>query len=79
MVTEYTVHGDRSMPADPASGRASRSGAQSSTRIWTCPRMESACGISGPKHATTADGFAHVVFLLNFFDELRRRIPAGGK
>jgi hypothetical protein len=24
-------------------------------------------------------GSAHVTFLLNFFDELRRRAPAGGK
>jgi len=32
-----------------------------------------------PEANTAERGSAHVTFLLNFFDELRRRIPAGGK
>ena len=31
------------------------------------------------EEASDQKGPRHVVFLLNFFDELRRRAPAGGK
>jgi hypothetical protein len=35
--------------------------------------------IPRPETAGEQKGSVHVTFLLNFFDEVRRRIPAGGK
>ena len=34
---------------------------------------------AAPETATPEKGSVHVIFLLNFFDELKRRVPAGGK
>jgi serine/threonine-protein kinase len=80
MVAEYTVHGDSFDAGRP--------------RIWSSQQIGSTVfnpnldlsadgkrfvvfsGTSTPRPQT---GSAHVVFLLNFFDELRRRIPAGRK
>jgi hypothetical protein len=35
--------------------------------------------LTAPETASDSKGSMHVTMIENFFDELRRRIPAGGK
>jgi hypothetical protein len=35
--------------------------------------------LQAPEAASAENGSVHVIMLLNFFDEVKRRIPAGGK
>jgi serine/threonine-protein kinase len=80
MVVDYAVHGDSFDAGRP--------------RIWSNRQIGSTVFnpnldlsydakrfvvLTGPKPPQPQTGPAHMVFLLNFFDELRRRIPAGGK
>jgi serine/threonine-protein kinase len=79
MVVEYTARGDSFMPGPP--------------RVW-CDRQIFNPGVLHmdlapdgkrfavlvpPENARPEKGSVHVVFLQNFFDELRRRVPTGGK
>jgi serine/threonine-protein kinase len=77
MVVDYTANGDSFMVGKP--------------RLW-CDRMLFNPGAlhldlapdgkhfavaAAPENAGPEKGSVHLVFLLNFFDELRRRIPTG--
>lgn len=81
MVVDYTASGDALAPGKPrvwseAQARSFPAGnppldlAPDGKRFAILPRDD-------PSEAQT--GLIHVTFLLNFFDELRRRVPAGGK
>jgi serine/threonine-protein kinase len=79
MVVDYTTKGDSFMPGRPRlwseeqiydTGTINAALAPDGKRFAVFPR---------PETAEEGKGSLHVTFLLNFFDELRRRIPAGGK
>jgi Tol biopolymer transport system component/predicted Ser/Thr protein kinase len=77
MTASYTVKGD-TFVADPAR----RWGAKlSGTRFDLSPdgkRLAVLTPVQAPEVASNRDNVEHeVVFLQNFFDELRRRVPAG--
>jgi serine/threonine-protein kinase len=75
MVVDYTVNGDTFVPGKP--------------RLWTDrtlfypgilnlalhPDGKRFATFEGPDSAAGGKGSVHVTFLLNFFDELRRRLP----
>jgi serine/threonine-protein kinase len=79
MVTAYTVKGDSFLADKP--------------RVWSGKRLANAALMVNydlapdgkriaallPAEGTQEQTQHHVTFLLNFFDELRRRIPTGGK
>jgi len=78
MVLDYTTNGGIFMPAN--------------ARVWfdgpvfdngfdydLAPDGRRFAVLSMPHTNTAETSSAHVTFLLNFFDELRRRIPTGGK
>jgi predicted Ser/Thr protein kinase/WD40 repeat protein len=77
MVVEYTTKGDSFLPGKPRlwseeqiydTGTVNASLAPDGKRFAVFPRPES---------AEEGTGSLHVTLLLNFFDELRRRVPAG--
>jgi serine/threonine-protein kinase len=74
MVLDYSVEGDSFVPGKP--------------RLWTTARVHPAyqgmdlapdgrrfAALSLPEEPKSDSGSVHVTFLLNFFDELRRRVP----
>jgi serine/threonine-protein kinase len=80
MAVDYTVNGDSFAPGKP--------------RLWSEKQVFHPSGLvnldlapdgkrfavpAAPETATPEKGSVHVIFLLNFFDELKRRVPAGGK
>ena len=78
MAVGYSAKGDSFAPGKP--------------RVWSETRLLSAAGLSVYDLAPDGKRLAailasdqaggeptHLTFLLNFFDELRRRAPAGGK
>jgi predicted Ser/Thr protein kinase len=77
MVVDYTTKGDSFLPGKPRlwseeqiydTGTVNASLAPDGKRFAVFPR---------PETAEEGNGSLHVTFLLNFFDELRRRVPAG--
>ena len=73
MAARYTVNGDTFVPEKPRVWIARLGGtawdlAPDGSRVVVLAPVESADG-PRPEH--------HVVFLQNFFDELRRRVPLG--
>ena len=79
MVVDYTVKGDSFAPGKPRlwsdkqlffPGRSNLDLAPDGKRF----------GVFQPVEATGGEkGSVHVTMLLNFFDEVRRRVPPGGK
>ena len=80
MVSSYTAKADSFAPDKPRpwsntqiSGRAG---------IWNldlAPDGKRFAVFPRPEATGEQKGSVHVTVLLNFFDELRRRVPAGGK
>jgi Tol biopolymer transport system component len=79
MVVDYTVNGDSFVPGKPRlwsnkqifnPGAGNLALAPDGKRFAVFPMPEPTPGDKSP---------VHVTFLLNFFDELKRRLPPGGK
>ena len=77
MVASYTVDGDSFLPDKPRVWSEKRPAHFSSTRSYDpAPdgkRIVALMPAEGRQGQKSQD---HVIFLLNFFDELRRRIPS---
>src|SRR6266849_6092047 len=81
MVAGYTAQGDSFVPDKPTlwSEKALASLVNSSKNVDLAPdgkRIVAVMPVEGPEAQRAQN---HVVFLENFFDELRRRAPANGK
>ena len=74
MVVEYKVDGDPFSPGKPRLWYDRRVFDPGVARMDLAPDGKR-FAILAPEENRTANGSAHVVFLQNFFDELRRRLP----
>jgi len=79
MVTEYTAPGDSFLAGKPRpwSDRQIFNTGTAVTNLDLAPDGKRFAVLQRPDAADESKGSAHVIFLLNFLDELRRRVPAG--
>jgi Tol biopolymer transport system component len=78
MVAAYTVKGDLLLADKPRLSSEKKLAIAPTTRGYDVApdgrRLVAILPVDGPEEQT---GQHHVIFLLNFFDELRRRVPTG--
>jgi hypothetical protein len=81
MVVDYTVNGDSFVPVKPRLWSEKQIYMPGNTNLTLAPDGKRFAVFPIPEAAGPGPekGSVHVTFLLNFFDELRRRAPAGGK
>jgi len=77
MVVDYTVDGDSFVAGKPRLWSGRQISLAEINSIDLAPDGKRFVGFPVPEPAEPAKGPVHVTFLLNFFDELRRRVPAG--
>ncbi|HYW46707.1 MAG TPA: protein kinase [Bryobacteraceae bacterium] len=77
MVMEYTVDGDSFVPGKPRLWCDRRLPYTGTLNFALHPDGKRFAVFQAPEAIVGEKGSVHVTFLLNFFDELRRRIPAG--
>ncbi|HLN01698.1 MAG TPA: protein kinase, partial [Bryobacteraceae bacterium] len=77
MVVEYTVDGDSFVPGKPRVWSEKQIFYAGSSNLTLAPDGKRFAVFAIPEAAAPGKGSVHVTFLLNFFDELRRRIPVG--
>ena len=75
MVLEYTVQGNSFMPGTPRVWSDRQIFSPSVTHLDLAPDGKRFVILAPEENAGPAKGSVHVTFLLNFFDELRRRLP----
>jgi serine/threonine-protein kinase len=80
MVAAYTVKGDSFVPDKPRLWAVKRLAAQDMHRtLDIAPDGKRFVVLIPAEGAEEQNAQNHVTFLLNFFDELRRRVPTGAK
>jgi serine/threonine-protein kinase len=81
MVVGYTTNGDSFVAGKPRAWSEWRVNSPGRSRglLDLAPDGTRFAGLPLPEAAAPEKGSLHVIFLLNFFDELRRRVPASGK
>ncbi len=79
MVVDYTVQGDSFMPGKPRAWCDKQLFYMGSSNIDLPPDGRRFVVLIPAQEADGEKGSVHVTMLLNFFDELKRRIPAEGK
>lgn len=79
MVVEYTVDGDAFVPGKPRVWCEKPLANMGAQNLDLAPDGKHFVVLTAPESASDSRGSVHVTMLENFFDELRRRIPAGGK
>jgi len=77
MVVDYTVNGDSFVPGKPRLWSDKRIFYTGTSNLALAPDGKRFAVFPMPEAAGPEKGSVHVMFLENFFDELRRRIPAG--
>jgi len=77
MVVDYTVNGDSFVPGKPRVWSETQGFYAGSANLALAPDGKRFAVFPMPEAAPPGKDSVHVTFLLNFFDELRRRIPAG--
>jgi serine/threonine-protein kinase len=82
MVVGYTVKGDSFQPDKPrlwSEKRLANIGAVGSRSYSVAPDGKRIAALMPAETAEAQKAENHVIFLLNFFDYLRQRVPVGGK
>jgi serine/threonine-protein kinase len=77
MVVDYTVDGDSFVPGQPHLWSEKQIFYAGFSNFALAPDGKRFAVVPMPEAAGTEKGTVHVTFLLNFLDELKRRIPAG--
>ena len=75
MVVEYTVNGDSFLPGKPRLWSEKQIYYAGVTNLALAPDGKRFAVFPMPEDAGPGKGSVRVTFLLNFFDELRRRMP----
>jgi serine/threonine-protein kinase len=79
MEVDYSAHGDSFIPGKPRLWSERQIYNPGLLGLDLAPDGKRFAVLVPAEYAGPAKGSVHVTFLLNFFDELRRRIPPGGK
>ena len=79
MVVDYTVQGDSFMPGKPRAWCDKQLFYMGSSNMDLAPDGRRFVVLIPAQEADGEKGSVHITMLLNFFDELKRRIPAEGK
>jgi Tol biopolymer transport system component len=79
MAVDYTVEGDKFMPGKPRIWSEKQFFYAGSSNLDLAPDGKRFAVLALPEATGGDKGLVHVIMLLNFFDELKRRIPPGGK
>jgi Tol biopolymer transport system component/predicted Ser/Thr protein kinase len=79
MVLDYTVNGDSFVPGKPRLWSDKQIYYAGVTNLALAPDGKRFAVFPMPEAAPGEKGSVHVTFLLNFFDELKRRLPPGGR
>ncbi len=77
MVVDYTVNGDSFLPGKPRLWSEKQIFFNIGSNLALAPDGKRFAVFPMPEAAEPEKGSVHVIFLQNFLDELRRRIPAG--
>lgn len=78
MVASYTVDGDSFLPDKPRVWSEKRLANFGTTRSYDlAPDGKRTVALMPAEGAEGQKSPDHLIFLLNFFDELRRRVPSG--
>ena len=75
MVVDYTVNGDSFVPGKPRTWSDTQSFYSGFANMDLAPDGKRFAVFALSEAAPSENGSVHVIMLLNFFDELRRRIP----
>ena len=80
MVAGYTVQGDKFFPAKPWlwSEKALANTVNSRKNVDLAPDGKRIVAVLPAEAGGAQQSLNHVIFLLDFFDELRRRVPVSG-
>jgi len=79
MVLDYTVNGDSFVPGKPRLWSGKQIFYPGSSNLDLAPDGKRFAVLTAPEATGREKGSLHVTMLLNFFDEVKRRIPVGGK
>jgi serine/threonine-protein kinase len=82
MVVGYTVNGDSFQPDKPrlwSGKRLANVGTFGNKNYDLAPNGKRIAALMPAETPEGQKAQSHVIFLLNFFDELRRRVATGGK
>jgi serine/threonine-protein kinase len=77
MKVDYSAKGDSFTPARPRAWSTALIDPGMGTLMDVAPDGKRFAVFALGTQTEAAKGSAHVTFLLNFFDELKRRVPAG--
>jgi hypothetical protein len=77
MVVNYTVEGDLFVPSKPRIWYDGKLFYTGTLNLALHPDGKRFAVLQAAEPGAAQKGSVHVAFLLNFFDELRRRIPTG--
>jgi Tol biopolymer transport system component len=77
MVLDYTVNGDSFVPGKPRLWSDKRIFYPGTMNLDLAPDGKRFAVLETPEAAAPEKGSVHVTFLLNFLDELRRKVPLG--
>ena len=75
MVMDYTVNGDAFVPGKPRLWSSTQLFYPGLSNLDLAPDGKRFAVFTMPEATGGEKGSVHVIFLLNFFDELRRRVP----
>jgi serine/threonine-protein kinase len=79
VAVDYTVEGNKFVPGKPRVWSEKQLFFAGSSNLDLAPDGKRFAVLTTPEFTGAEKGSVHVILLLNFFDELKRRIPAGGK
>jgi len=81
MAVAYSVNGDSFVAGKPRlwSEKALANTVNSRKNVDLAPDGKRIVAVLPAEAGDAQQSLNHVIFLLNFFDELRRRVPTGGK
>jgi serine/threonine-protein kinase len=79
MAVDYTVESDKFLPGKPRIWSDKQFFFAGSSNLDLAPDGKRFAVLAMPEATGGDKGSVHVIVLLNFFDELKRRIPPGGK
>jgi serine/threonine-protein kinase len=77
MVVDYAVSGDSFMPGVPRPWSEKQLFYAGASNLDLAPDGKRFAVLTAPESTNTENGSVHVMMLENFFDELRRKVPAG--
>jgi serine/threonine-protein kinase len=75
MVVDYTVSGDSFAPGKPRLWSGKQLFNPGRSNLDLAPQGKRFAVFAAPENAEPAKGPVHVTFLLNFLDDLKRKLP----